>query len=115
MVWGSHYSQGVEQGRIIANHVGTRRNPRAIPSTRDAPRRSGATLQRTGVQIFVRSCETRLYLGSENEWSLDVSLARCFTSALDAELFCRENGFTCIELLVRRQRQPPLIIPLRLP
>jgi hypothetical protein len=46
---------------------------------------------------------------------LDVSLARCFTSALDAELFCRENGFTCIELLVRRQQRPPLIIPLKLP
>ena len=100
---------------MIANRVGTRGNPRAFPPTRDAPRRSGAALQRTGVQIFVRSGQTRMYLGSDNEWSSDVSLARCFTSALDAELFCRENGFTCIELLVRRQRRPPMIIPLRLP
>lgn len=97
----------------MANHVGASGNPRSFLSTPRVPGKG--TVEQRSVQIFVRSCGTGLYLGLENEWSSEVSLARCFTSALDAELFCRENGFTGIELLVRRQRRPPLVIPLKLP
>ena len=65
--------------------------------------------------IFIRCSRTRAYLGPENRWHPDLGAARCFTSALDAELHCRSQELTSIELVVLRKGKAPLTIALTLP
>jgi hypothetical protein len=77
---------------------------------------SGAPVkQHRAVQIFVRSRHSKCYLSTDNEWLDDSQRARCFRSALEAELVCRELALTGIDLLVLRRNQPPLTVPLTLP
>ena len=66
-------------------------------------------------QIFIRSNETKFYLGKNHTWCEELTKAQCFRSALEAELFCRQRQFIRIELVVVRKERPPLTIPLTLP
>jgi hypothetical protein len=66
-------------------------------------------------RIFVRASGTKTYLGPENEWHAEIACAQCFSSALDAELYCRNNDFRNVELVVLREGKLPLIVTLTVP
>jgi hypothetical protein len=66
-------------------------------------------------RIFLRSNRTGEYLDSHDDWRSEVAHARGFSSALDAELHCRNHRFIEIDLVVLREGKPPLIVSLALP
>ncbi len=65
-------------------------------------------------RILIRCGDTKCYWG-ETDWVTNSASARCFSSALGAELYCREMEFTGMELVVFRQGRPPLVVRLQLP
>ena len=66
-----------------------------------------------GAQVFIRSMQTKWYLREQNEWCTDSRQARCFTSAFEADQYCKQQQFTDVELVIVRTDRPVLTIPLR--
>ena len=64
------------------------------------------------VQIVIRSCETKGYWGADGRWGHSEH-ARQFSSAQEADQFCRERGLKNVEIVVWRADRPPLCIPVR--
>jgi hypothetical protein len=104
----------VEGKNVSANHGGESCGlPRLFPST--SRPKENSPQSSNGARILVRSAESKTYLAPENRWCEQSHLARRFPSALDAELFCRAEGLSRMELIIHREKHPPLIIALTLP
>jgi hypothetical protein len=66
-----------------------------------------------GLQIYIRSPRHGRYLGENGEWCTLPDRARSFHSTIEAEKFCVHEKLAEVELVIRRENQPPLSLRLK--
>jgi hypothetical protein len=63
-------------------------------------------------QIFIRSRQREEYVGEDGNWSAHAIRARLFSSATEAEQFCRTEMLRDVDIVVLRMGRPPMYIPI---
>ena len=67
---------------------------------------------RLATLIHVRSREGGVYWSESDLWSPLVAVAKKFNAVAEAQAFCRARKFNDVEILVLREGQPPMVLPL---
>jgi hypothetical protein len=65
--------------------------------------------------VHVRSLPDKRFVGTNGNWSEDMTDARVFTSAADAMDYWRLEELKTMELVLIRETEPPLFVPVVLP